>query len=176
MPFLPVSKAGPSGAPVGVDKTPTPPDTVVVVTPPPEDKLSGKLVYAKAGNIWVQDATSAHQITNFGRDAMPSFSPDGKWIIYIETLIDHKKYALHNRPPTWYTLTYPILYRIHPDGTGRQRLTDGLFTSAQGTWTRRRIMRGCAEHEVYWLFFSKNHPPVVLGEEYGRRFRVRGRA
>src|SRR5436190_10506563 len=91
VPFLPVSKAGPSGAPVGVDKTPTPPDTVVVVTPPPEDKLSGKLVYAKAGNIWVQDATSAHQITNFGRDAMPSFSPDGKWIIYIETLIDHKK-------------------------------------------------------------------------------------
>ena len=136
VPFLTAGKPGGSGGPAagGPQKTPTASNKVVVVTPPPDDKVAGLFVYAKSGNIWVQDADKATQVTNSGTATMPSFSPDGQWILYIETKTDHTRYQLNNRPSTSYTLTWPTLYRIHPDGTGRQKLTDGLFTSARGTW------------------------------------------
>ena len=134
VPFLAAAgKPGASGA-VIPNKTPTPSNVVNPVSPPPEDKLLGSIVYEKAGNLWVQDANGTKQITTSGQDSMPSFSPDGQWILYIESVSDHKKYQLNNRPSAWYTLTYPVLYRIHPDGSSRQKLGDGLFSSSRGTW------------------------------------------
>jgi Tol biopolymer transport system component len=133
VPFVPTS-AGPSGAAPGQQKTPTPSGIVVVPSAPPEDKLLGTIVYAKDGNIWTQDQAGARQLTKDGGDSMPSFSPDGKWILYIHSERKLARYQLNNHPSTSYTLTYPILYRIHPDGTGRDKLTDGLFSSTHGEW------------------------------------------
>ena len=65
---------------------------------------------------------------------MPSFSADGQWIVYIETRPQFVTYALPGHVPTHYAATYPILFEIHPDGTGRVKLTDGLFSNSRGTW------------------------------------------
>jgi len=123
-----------NGAPAGVEKTPTPPDVVVVPSTPPEVHLAGQLVYVKQGNIWVQDASGAHQITKTGQDSMPSFSPDGNWIYFIETRQENARFSLRGKPERTYVLTYPLLERIHLDGSGRERLASGLFHSGQNTW------------------------------------------
>ena len=48
--------------------------------------MPGSILYAKQGNLWLQSGTTATQITNTGRDSQPSWSPDGKWIYFIETV------------------------------------------------------------------------------------------
>jgi Tol biopolymer transport system component len=123
-----------TGAPVGAEKTPTPPDVVVVPSTPPEVHLAGLLVYVKQGNIWVQDASGARQISRTGADSMPSFSPDGNWIYLIETRQGNDRFSLRRKPARTYALTYPLLERMHPDGSGRERLASGLYHSSQGTW------------------------------------------
>ena len=72
----------------GPDRTPAPSNVVVVPeTPEDEPPFSGAITYAKAGNIWVQTPDGATQLTDSpdGYDSMPSWSPDGKYIYYIET-------------------------------------------------------------------------------------------
>lgn len=132
LPFGLGSRGG--GAPVGAEKTPTPPNVVIVPSTPPEARLAGLIVYVKQGNLWVEDAGGARQITTTGRDSMPSFSPDGTWIYFIETRRDSGLFSLRGRPYRVYTLTYPLLMRVHPDGSGRERLASGLFHSGQNTW------------------------------------------
>ncbi len=123
-----------NGAPVGAEKTPTPPDVVVVPSTPPEVRPAGLMVYVKQGNIWVQDAVGARQITRTGADSMPSFSPDGKWIYFIESRRTNGRFSLRGRATRTYVLTYPLLERIRPDGSGRERLASGLYHTAQNTW------------------------------------------
>ena len=72
----------------GPDRTPAPSNVVVVPeTPEDEPPFSGAITYAKAGNIWVQTPDGATQLTDSADeyDSMPSWSPDGKYIYYIQT-------------------------------------------------------------------------------------------
>ena len=64
----------------GPDRTPAPSNVVIVE---PEVTFPGSIVYAKAGNIWIQTGHDVRQLTNSGRDSMPSFSPDGKDVYFI---------------------------------------------------------------------------------------------
>jgi Tol biopolymer transport system component len=123
-----------TGAAAGAEKTPTPPDVVVVPSAPPEVRQAGLIVYVKQGNIWVQDATGARQISKTGADSMPSFSPDGSWIYFIETRQADARFSLRGKPVRRYALDYPLLERIHPDGSGREQLASGLYHSGQNTW------------------------------------------
>ena len=61
----------------------TPAPSNVVIVPPTEVSFKGSIVYAKAGNIWVQTGKDVRQLTNSGGDSMPSWSSDGQWIYYI---------------------------------------------------------------------------------------------
>jgi WD40 repeat protein len=133
LPFGLGSRGG-SGAPVGAEKTPTPSNVVIVPSAPPEARLAGLVVYVKQGNLWVEDGSGARQITNTGRDSMPSFSPDGNWIYFIESRRDLGSFSLRGKPYRTYTLTYPLLMRVHPDGSERERLASGLYHSGQNTW------------------------------------------
>ncbi len=139
LPFRINGKDGP-GASLGPAKTSTPSNVVIVPSASPGDLLKGTIVYAKAGNLWVQDVRGARQLTDPGSqddpgiDSMPSFTPDGKWIIYIETRSRRVLFRLNLHPPAYYTAAYPILYRIHLDGTGRQKLTDGLYATGRYQW------------------------------------------
>jgi Tol biopolymer transport system component len=107
------------------DTTPAP-SNVVVVPPEVAPQVPGTIVFAKQGNIWVQSGAQATQITDTGQDSMPSWSPDGLWIYFIQTVSARGLFPSEGAA-RYYTLTYPILTRVHPDGTSRQKLLSGLY-------------------------------------------------
>ena len=121
-------------APVASGETPTPvpplPTDVVVTNP--EIAVPGTLVYARSGNLWVQSGTQARQITesvNGSQASQPAFSPDGQWIYYIDTRITSGRWYDPNNlgAINSYTLYYPVLCHIHPDGTGKKDILSGLM-------------------------------------------------
>ena len=67
----------------GPARTPAPSNVVIV--PPEVVTFKGSIVYAKAGNIWVQTGKDVKQLTTGGDDSMPSWSPDGTSIYFIRT-------------------------------------------------------------------------------------------
>jgi dipeptidyl aminopeptidase/acylaminoacyl peptidase len=134
LPFGAGRGPGGSGAAVGAEKTPTPSNVVIVPSAPPEARLAGIVVYVKQGNVWVEDVSGARQITDTGRDSMPSFSRDGNWIYFVETRQDAGHFSLRGNPTRTYILSYPVLERVHRDGSGRERITSGLYHSGQNTW------------------------------------------
>jgi dipeptidyl aminopeptidase/acylaminoacyl peptidase len=140
LPWRVGGKGGDAGASIGPPKTPTPSNEVIVPSASPGDVLKGSIVYAKAGNLWIEDATGAHQITSPasqadpGVDQMPSFTPDGKYIIYVETRSKRVLWKLGLHAPTYYTATYPIIFRIGIDGKNRQQLATGLYKSGRYQW------------------------------------------
>lgn len=113
------------------------PSNIVVANP--QVSVKGSLVYAKAGNIWVQSGTDTHQVTSSGHDSMPSWSPDGQWIYYVETRSGRGFWPASGSRPVYYDMTYPVVSRVHPDGSGRQELISGLYHAGAGnqlTWFR----------------------------------------
>jgi WD40 repeat protein len=134
------TKVGGPGSSIGPPKTPTPSNVVIVPSASPGDVLLGTVVYAKAGNLWIQNASGARQLTDPGTqadpgsDSMPSFTPDGAWIVYVETRSKRVLFQLGVNPPSYYTATYPIIYRIKPDGSGRQQLMSGLYKTGRYQW------------------------------------------
>ena len=86
---------GNNGAVGGPAITPAPSNVVII---PEEATFLGKIVYAKAGNVWVQTNDGATQLTNGGGASMPSFSADGNWVTYIQTSETRGKMAAP-RPP-----------------------------------------------------------------------------
>jgi hypothetical protein len=135
VPFVPTgAKPGASGAPGGVVATPAP--SGVVVTPP-ETAFDGSILYAKAGNIWVQHDTTARQITNTGQDSMPAWSPDGKWIYFIRVQEGVGKFPQEGnfgRARIWYDLHTPTLMRMRADGTNVSRLLSGRYKQGANEW------------------------------------------
>lgn len=130
------AQPGSTGAPPinvgGGGRTPSPSDPV---KPNEKIEIPGQLVYVKAGNLWIQTGHDARQLTKTGRDSMPTWSPDGQWIYFIDT---REKRGLFDLPPrgdpAYYTLTYPTLTKIKPDGSGRAAVATGLYRSGAGQW------------------------------------------
>lgn len=112
--------------------TPAPSGVVIV---PPEVTFKGSIVYAKAGNIWVQDADGARQVTSSGGDSMPSWSPDGTSIYYITTKDTETKWRFDGGPVETYLLKVPDLMRVPADGSADpERLATGKFKKGQYSW------------------------------------------
>ncbi len=134
IPFLPARSSGgnpnnPNGAgPVAAGRTPSPSAPPVVN---PDVGIDGKIVYAKAGNLWIQSGTQTLQLTQTGRDSQPAWSRDGAWIYFIETR-RIKAHFPRQGIPTVYDLSYPILTRIKPDGSGREAILSGLYHTGTG--------------------------------------------
>ena len=113
------------------NRTPAPSD---VVLPEPEAAFEGSILYAKAGNIWIQTGDAVRQLTNSGADSMPSWSPDGTTVYYIQTT---------EEPGVWpsqgnvrrYLMTVPNLMSVPADGTGKpERLRTGKYRKNGKTW------------------------------------------
>jgi hypothetical protein len=118
----------------GAQATPAPPDVVI---PEPKSTFPGSITYAKAGNIWIQTAKDVRQLTKTGKDSMPSFTADGQWIYFIRVANSGGKFPTDGSPfknPSYYDLETPGLLRIHPDGTGVQRLLTGSVTRGSLKW------------------------------------------
>jgi Tol biopolymer transport system component len=115
--------------------TPAPSNVVIVQ---PEPTLKGSIVYAKAGNVWIQDANGAHQLTNPAKtgtsDSMPAFSADGQWVYFIRTVSGGAKFPGGGGGPSNYDLSTPSLVRIHPDGSAAQTLLTGSYRLGKYTW------------------------------------------
>jgi Tol biopolymer transport system component len=141
IPFLPARSGGNQnpgnqnpGVPVAPGRTPSPSAAPVVN---PDVGIDGTLVYAKAGNLWIQTGTQTTKLTKTGRDSQPAWSEDGAWIYFIETRKTKARFPRLGKP-LLYDLRYPILTRIRPDGSDRQAILSGLFKagpSNQYAWS-----------------------------------------
>ncbi len=128
LPGGPGGNSGPGGAP----RTPAPSNVVVV----PPFELSGSIAYVKAGNVWIQSGSQAHQLTQSGHASMPSWSPDGAWVYYIDTV---NEIGLHRPSPNdrrrRYAMTVPNLMRMRADGGGEpEQIATGRYESGGETW------------------------------------------
>ena len=115
----------------GPAETPAPSNVVVV---PDVVKFPGSIVYAKAGNIWVQTGKETRQLTTSGNDSMPSWSPDGTSVYFIRTV---------GSIGTWpsggvdrhYEETTPSVIRVNADGSGKPVVVlSGVVKRGPRTW------------------------------------------
>jgi Tol biopolymer transport system component len=116
---------------VGPVRTPAPSNVVIV---DPRTNIPGTLVFVKQGNLWTQTGNKAVQITTSGHGSMPTWSPDGQWIYYIESVDDMGYFPGGGQPAVRYAMSYPVLTRIHPDGSGAQKLLSGRYRQGPYTW------------------------------------------
>ena len=135
VPFLgsPTANGGSGGGNIPPGRTPSP------SAPPdvnPAIQVQGSLVYVKAGNLWIQSGNVARQLTTTGRDSQPTWSPDGTWIYFVETRETNGRFPAEGVVKN-YDLRYPVLTRIHPDGSGREAILSGLYRTGPAnayTW------------------------------------------
>jgi len=145
VPFLPSRDPGGgpgdpgAGGAVVPGRTPSPSAPPVVN---PEVGIDGKLIYAKAGNLWIQEGTESRRLTSTGRDAQPAWSADGAWVYFIETRKTTGRFTVAGFE-RYYDLRYPILTRIHPDGSGREALLSGLY-------------KGGPSNRQRWFYFLRD--------------------
>ena len=113
VPFVGGSKVNGNGSGNGPVQTPAPSNVVIV---PDVVRFPGSIVYAKAGNIWVQTGKDARQLTTSGDDSMPSWSPDGTSIYFIRTVdgVGRWPSAGVNRD---YQMTVPNVMNVKVDGS-----------------------------------------------------------
>jgi dipeptidyl aminopeptidase/acylaminoacyl peptidase len=130
------AEATPTATPVPVasGQTPTPAPTGTIATNP-EISVPGMLVYAKSGVLWLQSGTTAHQLTQSvsgSQQSQPAFSPDGQWVYYIDTRVTTGRWYDDQGYYDAFTLNYPVLCRIHPDGTGKKDVLSSLIRQGSG--------------------------------------------
>lgn len=120
----------------GPIRTPTPSDVIIV---DPRSEIPGTIAYVKAGNIWIQSGDQVSRLTNSGLDAMPSWSPDGKWIYFVryKGLYGHFVIGGVRRG---YSLLVPQVMRIRPGSirdsdASAELLFSGLFKRGDQTWS-----------------------------------------
>jgi Tol biopolymer transport system component len=97
--------------------------------------VPGTIVYAKAGNVWVQRGDKPAQLTDGGTDAMPAISPDGAWVYYVRTDPESGRWRVSgvNRR---FRLDVPTLMRIPVDGSAEpEALLTGRIKSGSNMWS-----------------------------------------
>ncbi len=94
-------------------------------TPEPGVEVPGTLVYAKDGNIWIQTAGSARQLTSGGHDSMPAFSPNGASVYFVRTRHLDGKWSLGGVVKD-YRLDVPSLMVVPTTGGDAKRVLDAL--------------------------------------------------
>jgi dipeptidyl aminopeptidase/acylaminoacyl peptidase len=131
---LPFSGGGGNngGGAVVANRTPAPSGVVIV---PEEAAFEGSVVYAKGGNIWIQTADGAHQLTTTGGASMPSWSPDGQSIVYIRSFDERGYWPVRGRNGH-YDISVPNLERIKADGSSKpERLANGRIKRGNLVWS-----------------------------------------
>ena len=105
-----------------------------VVLAEPQAAFPGSIVYAKAGNIWIQTGDAVRQLTTTGTDAMPSWSPDGSTVYFIRTTDDVGLWPSGGTDRR-YDMAVPNLMSIPADGSGTAvQLRTGKYRKNGHTW------------------------------------------
>ena len=79
-------------------------------------------------DLWVMDADGGNQrqVTDLGgANFCPYMSPDGQWIIFTSNFADSAKKGMPNFD----------LYRVHPDGSGLERITHSPVFEGFPMWS-----------------------------------------
>ncbi|MGZ8515429.1 MAG: hypothetical protein ACXWXA_10350 [Candidatus Limnocylindrales bacterium] len=136
IPFVTGSGNGGGG---GANRTAAPSNVVVV----PPVTFPGSIVYAKAGNIWVQHGQDVHQLTTGGHDSMPSWSPDGTAVYFIRTT-DAQGLWPAQGVDRHYQESVPAVMRVDASGTGEPEtvLTGTIQTGSRSwfSWIRQPVL------------------------------------
>jgi Tol biopolymer transport system component len=112
----------------------TPAPSNVVIVPPEVVTFKGSIVYAKAGNIWVQTGKDVKQLTKGGDDSMPSWSPDGTSIYFIRTTSGDGRWPAGGVLRD-YSLTIPSVMQVKADGSADPvRVLSGKVSLNGRTW------------------------------------------
>jgi Tol biopolymer transport system component len=123
---------GGNGGDGGVNATPAPSNVVVT---PPDTVFDGSILYAKAGNIWIQTGTDARQLTTGGNDSMPAYSADGSSIYFIRIRATTAKFPTEGfKARSWYDLFTPQLMQMKADGSGAKVLLSGRYIKSGSAW------------------------------------------
>jgi dipeptidyl aminopeptidase/acylaminoacyl peptidase len=142
LPFRSNSGSNGNGGNGGPARTPAPSGQVIVE---PDVSFPGTIVYAKAGNIWLQSGNSARQLTSSGRDSMPTFSPDGKDVYFIREGTGKAKHT-GGGVYTWFDMQTPELVRVPTDGSAAPvQVVNGRIRDGRETW-------------FYWMREPSVHP------------------
>ncbi|HSL33080.1 MAG TPA: hypothetical protein VK871_05470 [Candidatus Limnocylindrales bacterium] len=128
---LPLGGGSRGGDDPGPARTPAPTNVVI---PEPEAIFPGSIVYAKAGNIWIQTTEDVRQLTDSGRDSMPSFSFDGEWVYFIRETPGKGLWPVDGRR-TWYDLHTPEIARVKADGSSPpEQVVSGRMKDGGNQW------------------------------------------
>ena len=123
----------------GASRTAAPSNVVVV----PEVSFPGSIVYAKAGNIWVQHGRDVRQLTTGGQDSMPSWSPDGTSVYFIRTT-DAVGLWPAQGVERHYQETVPAIMRVDASGNGGPEQVLGGTINTNGrswfSWIRQPVL------------------------------------
>jgi Tol biopolymer transport system component len=132
VPFGSSSGNGKGNGNGGPAQTPAPSNVVIV--PPEVVTFKGSIVYAKAGNIWVQTGKDVKQLTKGGDDSMPSWSPDGTSIYFIRTASGDGSWPAGGVVRN-YALTTPSVMQVNADGSADPvRVLSGKVSLNGRTW------------------------------------------
>ena len=130
-PFLGGASGNGSGSGGGTATRTATPSNVVLV---PDITFPGSIVYAKAGNIWVQTGKDPRQLTSGGHDSMPSWSPDGTYVYFVRTVDEVGIWPSQGRDSR-YNMTIPSVVRVKTDGSGPvEPVLSGRISRGAETW------------------------------------------
>ncbi|HEY7524568.1 MAG TPA: hypothetical protein VH720_13035 [Candidatus Limnocylindrales bacterium] len=105
-----------------------------VINVDPLADVPGSIVYAKAGNLWIQSGKAVRQLSTNGRASMPTWSPDGRYVYFIDTFDERTTFRI-NGVDRKYTLTSPRLMRMLADGSAPAELIkSGRFREGRNRW------------------------------------------
>ncbi len=127
IPFVTGSGGGGAG---DAGRTAAPSNVVVV----PPVSFPGSIVYAKAGNIWIQHGNDVRQLTTGGRDSMPSWSPDGTTVYFVRTS-DAQGLWPAQGVDRHYDESVPEIMRVVPSGDGQpETVLSGTIHAGTRSW------------------------------------------
>jgi dipeptidyl aminopeptidase/acylaminoacyl peptidase len=124
---------GGNGGGGGVATTPAP-SNVVIVPKDPKADVPGTIVYAKQGSIWLQTGSTVRQLTAGAQDSQPAWTSDGRWIYFIRTITAPGLWPGDTGRPTYYTMHYPMIMRVAPEGGDPEQVATGRFTKGKLVW------------------------------------------
>lgn len=111
------------------------PDLGPLITPPPEESgaVKGAILFTRGGNIWSVSGLEFTQLSKKGSDQTPVWSPDGRTIYFVETRVRTVD-AIGGGGRGKYTLYYPNIMRMKPDGSKRKEVFGSLIRSGKEYW------------------------------------------
>ncbi len=121
----------PVDLPGGVIATARPTPNPSIVVPAKRTNVLGTVLFVKNGNIWSASGADVHELSTTGHDSSPAWSADGQWIYLIETRTATGHYPYQGSVSN-YTLAYPVIVRMHPDGSARKDVASSLYTTGAG--------------------------------------------